>query len=396
MWRKIRNKWALIGGLATLLGLLGIWCAITPDKEKKSLKSQIVFTKLIDLKHTDVKDQGASNTCWAYTGNSFLESEMMRMGKQSVALSQIYTARTSYFERARNYVRLHGGLLLGEGGQLLDVMNVLRDHGAMPAKVYTGLKSGNKRNNFKPMRSVLNGTLNVMVKSRSIKPYWEQAINDVMDNYLGKVPTYFQYKNKSYTTRTFADEVVGIDPDNYINIASVTDKPYYKKFVFMIPDNWSFNLFVNIPMEELTDIVDHALQNGFTLACTLDISEIGFSWQHGIAFVPQNLSKTERDSMFLKPQREPIVTAQMRQRAFDLWQTTDDHALHIVGLAKDQNGKQYYLAKNSWGTANAFRGYIYITKEYLRYKVTALMLHRDALKPHLKIKMGGYPSPPES
>ncbi|GAA0884275.1 C1 family peptidase [Sphingobacterium siyangense subsp. cladoniae] len=297
----------------------------------------------------------------------------------------------AYLERARNYLRLHGGLKLNEGGQLHDVMQILRLHGAMPRAAYTGIKAGKSSSNFKGLRAVLNSTLSIMVKSRELKSSWEQDVELLMDDYLGKVPVNFDYQGKSYTARSFADQVIGIDPDQYIHIASVTTVPYYKAFVFLIPDNWSFSQFFNLPMEDLTAVIDQALKKGFTVACTIDISEPGFSWPYGIAYVPQksasDMTAEEKKTQFVRPQPEGKIDALKRQRAFDAWQTTDDHALHIIGLVKDQNGKEYYVAKNSWGRGNAFQGFVYLTKEYLRYKSTALMLHKDALESSLKRKL---------
>ncbi|WP_313264589.1 C1 family peptidase [Sphingobacterium sp.] len=361
-------------------------------KNIKLLKSEFVFTELIRLKSTTVKNQGASNTCWSYTGNSFLESEMIRMGRNPVAISPLYTVRKAYLERARNYLRLHGGLKLNEGGQLHDVMQILRMHGAMPRAAYTGIKAGKSSSNFKGLRAALNSRLSSMVKSRELKRSWEQDVEVLMDDYLGKVPVNFDYRGKSYTALSFANQVIGIDPDQYIHIASVTTAPYYKPFVFLIPDNWSFSQFYNLPMEELTAVIDRALIKGFTVACTVDISEPGFSWLYGIAYVPQksvsDMTSEENKTQFVRPQPERKVDAMERQNAFDAWQTTDDHALHIIGLAKDQNGKEYYVAKNSWGRGNAFQGFVYLTKEYVHYKSTALMLHKDALESPLKNKFG--------
>lgn len=386
-----KKNWIILAIIVATLAAVAILYRFYYPKHIKLLKSEFVFTELIRLKSTTVKNQGASNTCWSYTGNSFLESEMSRMGRDPVAISSLYTVRKAYLERARNYLRLHGGLKLNEGGQLHDVMQILRMHGAMPRAAYTGIKAGKSSSNFKGLRALLNSRLSSMVKSRELKRSWERDVELLMDDYLGKVPVNFVYKGKSYTARSFADQVIGIDPDQYIHIASVTTAPYYKSFVFLIPDNWSFSQFFNLPMEELTLVIDQALKNGFTVACTIDISEPGFSWPYGIAYVPQksasDMTAEEKKTQFVRSQPERKVDAMERQSAFDAWQTTDDHALHIIGLVKDQNGKEYYVAKNSWGRGNAFQGFVYLTKEYVRYKSTALMLHKDALEPSLKNKL---------
>ncbi|WP_088160163.1 aminopeptidase C [Sphingobacterium sp. G1-14] len=354
-------------------------------------KSGFTFTEVINLGNTSIKNQGSSGTCWSYSGNSFLESEMIRMGKKPVEISQIYTARNTYLDKARTYVRLHGGLSLGEGGQFHDVLNSFRKYGTMPQSAYTGLHYGTTRNNFGEMTNMLDAMLGAVVKGKTLTPNWEKAYTAAMDSYLGEVPEKFDYNGKSYTPRTFADQVIGINPDDYIGIASVTDHPYYSQFVLLIPDNWSFDRFYNVKMNDLTDIIDNALQKGYTVAWATDVSEKGFSWKNGVAYVPEKpfeeMTDQEKSTMFVGPKPELKVTAEERQKAFDNWQTTDDHGMHIVGLVKDQNGKEYYIVKNSWGTTNDYHGYLYASKEFVRYKTTSLMLHKDGLTKDLKSKI---------
>ncbi|WP_336833685.1 aminopeptidase C [Sphingobacterium siyangense] len=354
-------------------------------------KSGFTFTEVINLGNTSVKNQGSSGTCWSYSGNSFLESEMIRMGKKPVEISQIYTARNTYLDKARTYVRLHGGLSLGEGGQFHDVLNSFRKYGTMPQSAYTGLHYGTTRNNFGEMTNMLDAMLGAVVKGKTLTPNWEKAYTAAMDSYLGEVPEKFDYNGKSYTPRTFADQVIGINPDDYVGIASVTDHPYYSQFVLLIPDNWSFDRFYNVKMNDLTDIIDNALQKGYTVAWATDVSEKGFSWKNGVAYVPEKpfeeMTDQEKSTMFVGPKPELKVTAEERQKAFDNWQTTDDHGMHIVGLVKDQNGKEYYIVKNSWGTTNDYHGYLYASKEFVRYKTTSLMLHKDGLTKDLKSKI---------
>ncbi len=354
-------------------------------------KSGFTFTEVINLGNTSIKNQGSSGTCWSYSGNSFLESEMIRMGKKPVEISQIYTARNTYLDKARTYVRLHGGLSLGEGGQFHDVLNSFRKYGTMPQSAYTGLHYGTTRNNFGEMTNMLDAMLGAVVKGKTLTPNWEKAYTAAMDSYLGEVPEKFDYNGKSYTPRTFADQVIGINPDDYVGIASVTDHPYYSQFVLLIPDNWSFDRFYNVKMNDLTDIIDNALQKGYTVAWATDVSEKGFSWKNGVAYVPEKpfeeMTDQEKSTMFVGPKPELKVTPEERQKAFDNWQTTDDHGMHIVGLVKDQNGKEYYIVKNSWGTTNDYHGYLYASKEFLRYKTTSLMLHKDGLTKDLKSKI---------
>jgi len=355
-------------------------------------KSGFVFTEVINLGNTSIKNQGSSGTCWSYSGNSFLESEMIRKGKEPVEISQIFTARNTYLEKAKNYVRLHGGLSLGEGGQLHDVLTIFRKYGAVPQEVYTGLHYGSELNKFGEMTGMLDGMLESIVKNKTLSPNWQKSYAAAMDAYLGEVPTNFTYQGKSYTPRSFADQVVGIHPDDYVGISSFEEHPYYKQFVLLIPDNWSFERFYNVQMNDLTDIIDNSLKTGYTVAWATDVSEKSFSWKNGVAYVPtvpfEKMNDKEKAEMFNGPKAEPTITAQQRQAAFDDYTTTDDHGMHIVGLVKDQNGKEYYIVKNSWGETNDYKGYMYVTKEFVRYKTISILLHKDAIQKPIRTKLG--------
>lgn len=358
------------------------------DKSKEGF----VFTELINLGNTSIKDQGSSGTCWAYSGNSFLESEMIRMGKQPVDISQIFTAYYTYLEKAKTFVRLHGDQAQGEGGQLHDVLTIYRKYGAVPQELYTGLREGQTRNNFSEMSSILHGMNENIVKNKQLTPNWQNAVTGVMNAYLGTPPQSFDYKGKTYTARTWADQVVGINPDDYIGISSFKEHVYYKPFVLLIPDNWSFESFYNVPMNDITNIIDNALENGYTVAWATDVSEKFFSWKNGVAYVPEKevekMSKEEQAAMFDGPKPEAKITEDQRQAAFDNYTTTDDHGMHIVGLVNDQNGKEYYIVKNSWGASNDYKGYMYATKEFVKYKTISILLHKNALQKEIKSKLG--------
>lgn len=357
------------------------------DKSKEGF----VFTELINLGNTPIKDQGSSGTCWSYSGNSFLESEMIRQGKQPVEISPIFTAYYTYLEKAKNYVRLHGDQAQGEGGQIHDVLTIYRKYGAVPQEVYTGLREGQTRNNFSEMSSILHSTNENIVKNKKLTPNWQKAVTGIMDAYLGEVPQSFEYKGKTYTPRTWADQVIGINPDDYVGISSFKDYPYYKPFVLLIPDNWSFESFYNVELNDLTNIIDHTLENGYTVAWATDVSEKYFSWKNGVAFVPEKeiekMSKEEQSNLFNGPKKEAVITEELRQAAFDDYSTTDDHGMHIVGLVKDQNGKEYYIVKNSWGASNDYKGYIYVTKEFVKYKTISILLNKNGLSKEIKTKL---------
>lgn len=343
------------------------------------------FTPIINLDVTSVKDQGSSGTCWSYTGSSFLEAEVLRKGGKPIDLAEIYTARNSYIEKAKNYVRMHGNLSYGDGGELHDVINMYRKYGALPQQVYSGLNYGTTRNQFNEMQEILSGFLKSVVKNtnKKLTPNWLKAFTAVLDTYLGEVPETFFYEGKIYTPKSFAEEVVKLDPDDYIEMVSYNDEPKYKMVFMAVPDNWSFDYAYNVDMEDFIRVIDYALKKGYTVGWAADVSERYFSWKNGVAFVPEksweDMSVQEKQDLFKKPQPELTITPQMRQEAFDNYQTTDDHAMHIVGLAKDQNGTEYYIVKNSWGESNDYKGYLYVTKNFVRYKTTAILVNKNGV-----------------
>ncbi|HTN18178.1 MAG TPA: C1 family peptidase [Chitinophagaceae bacterium] len=376
-------------------------CALAQDELVKkieknssdSAKAKFVFTKGIDLERTSVKNQASSGTCWSYSTNSFLESEMMRAGKKPVELAQIYSARNVYLEKADAYIRMHGSVAWGDGGACHDVINMYAKYGAMPQSAYTGLNYGMTKNKFAEMQAVLQGMLDALVKNPNgkLSPNWKKAFTAVMDSYLGEVPETFKWNGKTYTPESFADEVVGLNANNYVELSSFTDKPYYKKTMLMVPDNWSFDKVYNVKMKDMTDIIDYALEKGYSVSWATDVSEKSFSWKNGVAYVPEkdydDMNDSEKKEMFNGPKPERAITPAMRQQGFDNYSTTDDHGMHIVGTATDQTGREYYLVKNSWGTTNDYKGYLYVTKAYVQYKTTAFLLNKNGVPPAFRQKM---------
>ena len=352
------------------------------------------FNDIIDLEHTHVQNQASSGTCWSYSTNSFLESEMMRMGKEPIELAPIFSARCVYMDKADAYVRMHGAISWGDGGECHDVINMYAKYGAVPQEVYTGLHYGTTKNKFAEMQAILKAMLDAVVANHNGKltPSWRKAYEDVLDSYLGEMPTKFTYDGRTYTPQSFAHERVGIHPEDYVEITSVLTSPFDKKTMFMVPDNWAFQSVYNVQMNDLTDIIDNALNKGFTVAWATDVSEKYFSWKNGVAYVPEkdyeDMDDTEKKYMFDGPKDERMITPEKRQVAFDDYETTDDHGMHIVGMAEDQNGKKYYKVKNSWGDKNDYKGYIYVTKAYVRYKTTAILLHKNGVPNRLRERMG--------
>jgi bleomycin hydrolase len=357
-------------------------------------KEKFKFTEVINIENTSIKNQGSSGTCWSYSTTSFLESEMIKAGKKPVNLSELYTARCAYVEKGINYVRMHGALSLGDGGELHDVINMYRKYGAIPYEQYTGLNYGTNINKLGEMGAMTEGLLKAVVQNPNgqLSPNWLTAYTSTLDSYLGKVPESFEYNGKKYTPQTFAQQVVGLNPDDYVEFSSFTDHPYYKKFTLLVPDNWSYDQVYNLQLDDVTNVIDNALKNGYTVAWATDVSEKSFSWVNGVAYVPETpydvMTTEQKKEMFDGPKPEMTITPEVRQKAFDDYSTTDDHGMHIVGLAKDQNGKEYYIVKNSWGPSNDYKGYLYVTKAFVRYKTTALLLNKKALPADIIKKTG--------
>jgi len=352
-------------------------------KNNQSENPDFTFTIIKELGNTSIKDQGSSGTCWSYSGNSFLESEMIRLGKSPVDLAEIFTARNVYLEKAKLYVLYNGSNSWGEGAELHDVINMYKKYGALPQEVYSGLRFGQTRNNFREMSAVIKGMLDAYVKQKKLSPDWLSNIESILDRYLGEIPKEFTYNGEKYTPETFAKQVVGIVPEDYVELTSYKDYPYYQRFVVPIPDNWSHESMWNVPMEDLTTIIDNAINKGFTVGWATDVSEPYFSYKNGVAYVPDidldNIDAKTKENLFKGPKPEKKISEDLRQQGLNDLTTTDDHGMHIVGLAKDQNGKEYYIVKNSWGVTNDYNGYLYVTKTFVQFKSTAILVHKDAI-----------------
>lgn len=362
-------------------------------KHNHSTNVQFEFRDLINLETTPVLNQGSSGTCWSYATTSFLESEMARAGRDPVDLSEIFSARCVYIEKGRQFVKMHGATGLGDGGALHDVIEVYKKYGALPQSEYTGLQYGTKINDFSEMASLRESFLNTIIKPQKGKltPNWLQAYTGIIDAYLGTPPETFEYKGQTYTPQSFAREVVGLNPNDYIHISSFIEYPMYESFVLPVPDNWSQGSVYNVRMNELTEIIDFALENGYTVGWATDVSEKYFSWKNGVAFVPEleweDMSPQQRENLFSGPQPERQINEYMRQDAFDRYLTTDDHGMHIVGIATDQEGNKYYKVKNSWGTSNDLKGFLYVTPTYVQFKTTAILLNYRGVPNHILSKL---------
>ncbi len=358
---------------------------IFPQNEAKEQKKtdRHNFTMIYDIGATSVKNQGKTGTCWDFATQSFLESELMRMGKGQYDLSEMFTVRYTYPLKAERYVRYHGKTQFGEGGQAHDVMLVFEKYGAVPYDVYPGIVPEDTLYQSTEMDAVLNSILNTIVNRKIISSHYEDLVNAVCDVYLGKVPQKFEYNGKEYTPKSFAASL-GINPDDYVEITSYTHHPFYSKFVLEVPDNWADGEYYNVPLGDLIKIMNNALEHRFTIAWDGDVGRDNFYRKKDYAVVP-----LASDTSTTGPEKEKDVTQEMRQKAFDDYTTTDDHLMHITGLAKDQAGTIFYYTKNSWGTKDKkYNGYWYMSEPFVKLRTIAIMVHKDAIPQDIRKKLG--------
>ncbi|MEE2826143.1 MAG: C1 family peptidase [Planctomycetota bacterium] len=333
------------------------------------------FTIEKEIGRTGVKNQGSTGTCWCFATASFIESEIMRMGKGEHDLSEMFIVRNIYQDKAHNYIMRQGKANFGEGALAHDFMRAASRHGMVPNSVYTGLEEGATGHSHGEMVKVLEGVVKGLAEQKKLSDKWPYALDGVMDVYLGSAPNEFSYQGKTYTPGTFAQEM-GFDAKNYVNLTSYTHHPFGESFALEIPDNFSSGQFQNMPIDDLVAAIDNAIAQGYTVAWDGDISERGFSRTNGLAIVPKDPSRRD---VFKVRGDELDVNQEMRQSTFGSRSTTDDHLMHLVGIARDADGKKYYLIKNSWGDTGKHNGYLYMSEPYLRLKTVAVLMHKDAL-----------------
>jgi bleomycin hydrolase len=351
------------------------------------------FNPIKVLNTTEVKNQYSSSTCWSFGGISLLESELMRTRNKTYDLSEMFIVRYAYIAKAKKYVRMHGHINFTAGGAANDVIEVIKDHGIVPEEIYPS----NRENLIhSKMDSVLNYYVNKVIDKNVISNDWLDGYIEILDSYLGEIPDTFLYDEKVYTPKAYAEEL-GLDMDDYVLVTSFTHHPVYSRFILEVPDNWSWGEVYNVTLNELVQIIDSAIYKGYTVLWSTDNSDKGFAFDHGLAIIPEidcenmtegeriswdTLSQEARDSKlynFESPGPEKNVTSKMRQEGFDTYTITDDHGMHIIGLAEDQNKTMYYYVKNSWGTGNLYYGFMYVSVPYVRYNTISLMLNKSAI-----------------
>ena len=365
------------------------------------------FTVVKENPITSIKNQNNSGTCWAYSSLGFFEAELLRMGKGEYNFAEMYLAHKTYEDRAKAAVRMHGDVSFSQGGSFYDCVYCMKNYGMIPeeAMPLPGTLYGDTLANFSEFFSILEPQVAAVAKGeqKKLSPIWFNAINATLDTYLGKCPEEFTYKGKKYTPKTFMAST-GLNMDDYVSLTSFTHHPFYSKFIIEVQDNWRWGESYNLPLNEFMEVMENAVNNGYTFAWGADVTENGFS-RNGIAVCPdvqkwkdENGSDYahwfgkgkdfNRDAYTAHPLPEVSVTQEMRQTAYDNWETTDDHGMIIYGIAKDQNGKEYFMVKNSWGTNFDNKGVWYASKAFVAYKTMNILVNKNAIPKNIAKKLG--------
>jgi len=392
----------------TLVALTAIGATAQEKKAEKNVNKP-VFTVVKENKITSIKNQSRSGTCWDYSTLSFFEAEILKKTGKTYDLCESFVANKTYMDRAIQVVRLHGDCQFSEGGSSFDPLYCLENYGICPenAMPFVGSLYGDSLNNYNEFFNLMTPYVKAVAKSDSKKlsTQWKAGLQGILDAYLGKCPEKFTYEGKSYTPKSFAASL-SIDANDYASITSYTHHPYWKGFAVEVQDNWRNPLSWNLPMEDMMRIIDNAVMNGYTVAWGGDVSEDGFT-RDGLAYNTDTkkvqsltgsdmarwlkLTKTQKNNMIDSlgcniP--EIIPTQKMRQERYDNWELTDDHGMLIYGIAKDQNGKEYYMVKNSWGEAGEYKGIWYMTKNFIAANTMDFMVNKNAIPNDIRKKLG--------
>lgn len=388
-----------------LVALITLGAVAQTKKDSK----KPVFTTIKELPITSVKNQNRSGTCWAYSTLSFFESEILKKTGKTYDLCEMFIANKDYMDRAIYKVRMHGDSQFSQGGAAEDVLDVIKTYGICPetAMPLPGTLTGDSLANFNEFFTVMTPYVEAVSKStaKKMSNQWKKGLQGILDGYLGECPEEFVYEGKTYTPQSFAASL-GLDWNDYVSITSYTHHPFYTSFPVEVQDNWRGGRSYNVPIDEMMRIIDNAIDKGYTVAWGGDVSEEGFTRQ-GLAVAydtkkAQELTGSDQarwlkltaaqkknaiDSLGINAP-EIVPTQEMRQEGFDNWELTDDHGMHIYGVAKDQNGREYYLVKNSWGETGEYKGTWYMSKAFIALKTMDFMINKNAIPKDIRKKLG--------
>jgi bleomycin hydrolase len=370
--RHIRSLFFLVFGLI-----------ITQISEAQTSAPDLVVLKKVN--YSPIKNQGNSGTCWSFSATSLVESQTLSGGYGDVDLSEMFTVRNTYIEKARNYMLRQGSAQFGPGGLGHDVIHAIATYGAVPESVYSGLTLGERNHNHFKLDSELKSYLDSLLKTRPIPSDWMKGFQSIMDDYLGKAPEVFTYKEKQYTPITFAKEVLHFSADDYVNVTSYTHHPFYAPFILEAPDNFLNGSFYNLPLEEMIKVTERALELGYSLMWDADVSNSYFDQKNGYAIQRKAMEKPK----VINPDEEEVRYDQaMRQALYENLTSQDDHLMHLVGLEKSKGGKTFFLVKNSWGEVGPFKGLINVSETYFAINTVSLVIPKAAFDNALKLKLG--------
>lgn len=385
--------------------LLATGGAYAKSKKDKTPKDTLSFTVIKENPITSVKDQNRSGTCWAFSSLGFFEAELLRTQKKEYNLCEAFLVENTYLDRAVAAVRTHGDISFSQGGSFYDAVYCLRNYGMCPEEAMPkpGSLYGDSLFNHNELDKVTTAYVEAIAKGglKKLSPVWKQGLEGIYKAYIGELPKTFTYEGKTYTPQSFTKECLNLNMDDYISLTSFTHHPFYTQFPIEVQDNWRWAMNYNLPLDEFMETMDYAIRNGYTFAWGADVSEPSFR-KHEVVLMPKDSKAAdnsgsdqarwqgskEQEYLVKNSQDEVEVTQEMRQTAYDNWETTDDHGMLIYGLVKDNHGKEYFMMKNSWGDYNKYHGICYISKAYVAYKTMNILINKNALPKDIAQKLG--------
>lgn len=390
--------------LLAALCLLPASAALAAEPEKKDT---VKFTVVKENPITSIKDQNRSGTCWCYSSLAFLEAELLRMGKGNVDLCESYVVYKTYMDRADKAIRTHGDVSFSQGGSFYDALYCLRNYGLVPegTMAFPGSLYGDSLFNFNQLDAVTSAYVGAIAKGnlKKVAPNWRSDLSHIYEGYFGPLPQSVKIGKKEYTPKQYAQEYLGLSADDYISLTSYSHEPFYQPFALEIQDNWRWGQSWNLPLDELMEVMDYAVRQGYTVAWGADVTETYFGRANGkgYAYVPANLKNTDltgsdqakwggtvEQGAQIESKHELTITQELRQKAYDNWETTDDHGMLIYGLATNPDGDEYFMVKNSWGEYGPYKGIFYASKPYVAYKTMNIVVNKKALPKAIAQKLG--------